>query len=73
MSSTAASLVRQKACVKAPLTKNHIFLSIHHIMGPGEGLAQTSHVLWREQTVVSPAGGAKRGDWSVVTDQQALL
>lgn len=41
-------------CGKAALTKNHILLCIHHLVGPGEGLTQTSHVLWREQTVLSP-------------------
>lgn len=25
-------------------------------MRPAEGLAQTSHVLWQEQVVMSPAG-----------------
>lgn len=40
---------------KAPLTKNHILLCIHHLMCLGEGLTKTSHVLWHVQTVVSPA------------------
>lgn len=48
----------KKHVQKAPLTKNHIFLCIHHLMGPGEGLTQTSHVLRHEQTVVSPAEGS---------------
>lgn len=43
--------VGQQACA---FTKNHIFLCIHHVVGLGEGLTQTSHVLWHEQTVVSP-------------------
>ena len=44
----------QKHAQKAPPTQNHIFLCIHHIVDPREGLTQTSHVLWHEQTVVSP-------------------
>lgn len=53
--------------LEAHLTKNHIFLCVHHIMGPGEGLTQTSHVLRGEQTVLGPAvrNRAKRP----VTDQ----
>lgn len=37
-----------------PVTKNYLFLCIHHLMGSGKHLTQTSHVLWHEQTVVSP-------------------
>lgn len=49
---------------KAPLTKNHIFLCIHHLMGLRKGLTQTSHVLWHVQTVVSPAVKSKEYNWS---------
>lgn len=41
------------------LTKNHLFVRLHHLMGPGERLTQTSRVLRHEQTVVSPAVRSK--------------
>lgn len=52
---------------KAPFTKNHIFIYIHQIMGPGEGLTQTSHVLWHEEVIVSPA--VRSQEKRLVTDQ----
>lgn len=56
----------KKYVQKLLLTKNHIFLCIHHFVGPGEGLTQVSHVLWQKQTAVSPAVG--RTEMRLITD-----
>lgn len=52
---TAASSKCSKSVQEASFTENAFLIKIHQIVGPTVGFAQTSHVLWQEQVVMSPA------------------